>query len=282
MNRITYRYLIRAILRVGPLFSKVSSVAEASTIFRCPRAYVLVKLALWLAVAMPIGARAADQAVAAFPIMFFDRSLQTIYSRDFLATWFAPRAPIDVVNGQRLARPVASCAELAALAQGAEITVKADEREVFERDYDMCFTLSALAHAAPARASNFDHARLGEDLFHHLDLSTIAIEFDAFSPTGKAPKGSYTLSDLRFSEAEVLNQGITVSNGHWSFRLTFQAAADFSGTETEELLVAFRLERHEGSSMSGILLLSRNEASGPITARQPPLRPPSLIQFLPP
>ncbi len=73
-----------------------------------------------------------------------------------------------------------------------------------------------------------------------------------------------------------------MSEGHRSFRLTFQAATDFSGTGTEELLVAFRLERREGYSTSGTFLLSRSEASRPIITRQPPLRPPSLVAFLPP
>ncbi len=249
---------------------------------RRARAYVLVALAFWLADLMPVGARAADQAVIAFPITFFDRSLQTIYSRDFLATWFAPRAALGVVNGRRLARPVASCAELAALAQGAEITVQPDERAVFERDYDMCFTLSALAHAAPARVSHFDHARLGADVFRHLDLSTTGIEFEEPSPTANAPQGSQTLSALRFPEADISNQGIIVSDGQRSVRLTFEAAADFSAQGSEELLIGFRLQRSDGSTRSEVLLLSRGESNGPITARRPPLRPPQLIQFLPP
>jgi hypothetical protein len=64
-----------------------------------------------------------------------------------------------------------------------------------------------------------------------------------------------------------------MSDGHRSFRLTFQAATEFGGTRTEELLAAFRLERREGSSTPGAFLLSRTEASGPIITRRPPLRP---------
>lgn len=268
MTLTPWRFSIGAILRDGPFVPG-----------KCVRrlGYVPVALALWLAAAMLAEARAADEAPKAAPIFFFDRSLQTIYSRDFLATWFAPRAPLDVVNGRRLERPVTNCADLAALAQGAEITVEPDEREVFERDYDQCFTLSALGYAASARVSQFDHARLGEDVFRHLDLSTTGIEFD-----GHTREASYTFSDLRFPEAEISNQGIMASDGHRSLRLTFQAAADFSGTGSEELLVAFRLESRDGSSASRVLLLGRGEANGPITARRPLLRPPQLIQFLPP
>jgi hypothetical protein len=247
-----------------------------------PQARRCLLIALLLGPTIPVGARTADQAVAASPIVFFDRSFQTIYSRSVLRTWFEPRAPLEVVNGRRMERPVTSCAELAALAQGAEITVEPDEREVFEREYNVCFTLSALVYAGPFRASRFDHAHLGEDVFRHLDLSTTGIELEGPFPSGKASKGSYTFADLRFPKTDVSNQGISVSDGHRSLRLTFQAAADFSRTGTEELLVAFRLKRREGASMSGTLILSRSEANGRITARTPPLRPPSLIQFLSP
>jgi len=205
----------------------------------------------------------AASAEAAIPITFYWENTWSFWTMDMRESWDSPLPKTVSIRGQ----DVSTCDQVMRALDGRPLTF-AITREA--EPLLTCAAVSLLGNLHPPRRVLFDPDGLPEDVYRHLDASTLPWSLTA----ALKRKGAYTFAEAGLRKPQPPDNSIGFIQGDASYVLNFLAMGDFQGNGDQSVYCEYKEIRKKGPRvLQGAALLVRKTKGGPIRAEPIVLRP---------
>lgn len=193
------------------------------------RAALLTPLVTAFLLALPVSAR--PEQASTTNVLIFDRSVRRPPTADVLPEIHIPDQQTVIGNCTDLIRYLASGRELG----------EAAELPSF-KPYKVCLEREVISRSRHFSTNPFNPRSIGQQLFQHLDLSSIASAL-----AQRKPAEHYRFVDLNFLAHKAEAQTLTLKEKGFTYRMEAIALGDFLRNGRAQLLVRFSEKATQGS-----------------------------------